>query len=64
MSGRRVERDERGREIVYMSGRDIPTKYQWSKHINHCVEDGKMEKAMRAMRDMMNLGIEPNVIRT
>ena len=26
------------------------------------VEDGQMEKAMRAARDMMNLGIEPDVI--
>ena len=31
-------------------------------HINNLVEQGKMEKAMSAARDMMNLGIEPNVI--
>ena len=56
-----VERDERGREIVYVSGKDIPTKFQWNKHINNLVEKGKMEKAMSAARDMMNR-IEPNVI--
>ena len=57
-----VERDEFGREIVYVSGKDIPSRPQWNKHINNLVEDGKMEKAMSAARDMMNLGIEPNVV--
>ena len=57
-----VERDEFGREIVYVSGKDIPSRPQWNKHINNLVEDGKMEKAMSAARDMMNLGVEPNVI--
>ena len=32
MSDRMVERDERGREIVYVSGKDLPTVYEWSKH--------------------------------
>ena len=40
----------------------LSTTPQWSKHINNLVEEGQMEKAMRAARDMMNLGIEPNVI--
>ena len=57
-----VERDEFGREIVYVSGKDIPNKFKWTKHINNCVEEGQMEKAMSAARDMMNLGVEPNVI--
>ena len=57
-----VERDEFGREIVYVSGKDIPNKFKWNKHINNLVEQGKMEKAMNAARDMMNLGVEPNVI--
>ena len=56
-----VERDEFGREIVYVSGKDIPCRPQWNMHINNLVEDGKMEKAMSAARDMMNLGVEPNV---
>ena len=59
MSERMVERDEFGREIVYVSGKDIPSRPKWNKHINNLVEDGKMEKAMSAARDMMNLGIEP-----
>ena len=50
-----VERDERGREIVYVSGKDLPNTQKWNKHINNLVEHGKMEKAMRAARDMMNL---------
>ena len=54
MSERRVERDERGREIVYVD--HIPSMPQWNKHINNCVEEGQMEKAMNAARDMMNLG--------
>ena len=63
MSERMVERDERGREIVYA----VDAKYvvcvpQWNMHINNLVEQGQMEKAMSAARDMMNLGIEPNVI--
>ena len=57
-----IERDEFGREIVYVSGKDIPSRPQWGKHINNLVEAGKMEKAMKCTRDMMNLGIEPNVI--
>ena len=35
----------------------IPNKFQWTKHINNLVEQGKMEKAMDAARCMMNLGI-------
>ena len=62
MSERMIERDERGREIVYVSGKDLPTKYEWTKHINTLVGEGKMERAMNAARDMMNLGIEPDVI--
>ena len=54
------ERDERGREIVYVDR--IPCTPQWNKHIYNCVEAGQMEKAMSAARDMMNLGIEPSVI--
>ena len=46
-----IERDEFGREIVYVSGKDIPSRPQWNKHINNLVEDGKMEKAMSAARD-------------
>ena len=46
-----IERDEFGREIVYVSGKDIPSRPQWSKHINNLVEQGKMEKAMSAARD-------------
>ena len=61
MSERVVERDERGREIVYVSGKDVPNIFEWSKHINNCVEEGQIEKAMNVARDMMNLGIEPNV---
>ena len=37
MSERMIERDESGREIVYMSGKDLPSKFEWSKHINNCV---------------------------
>ena len=62
MSERMVERDERGREIVYVSGKDLPTKHEWTKHINNIVERGEMEIAMRVARDMMNLGIEPDVV--
>ena len=61
MSERMVERDERGREIVYVDEKYVPTTPQWNKHINNLVEQGKMERAMRVARDMMNLGIEPNV---
>ena len=60
MSERIVERDDKGREIVFVNR--IPSTPKWSKHINNCVEDGKMEKAMSAARDMMNLGIEPDVV--
>ena len=41
-----IERDERGREIVYYT--DIPTRPQWSKHTNNLVEQGQMENAMSA----------------
>ena len=41
-----IERDEFGREIVYVSGKDIPSRPKWNKHINNLVEDGKMEKAI------------------
>ena len=51
MSERMIERDERGRKIVYVSGRDIPTIPQWSMHINNMVEQGKLEKAMSTARD-------------
>ena len=54
MSERMVERDESGREIVYVSGKDIPCIPQWNKHINNLVEQGKMERVMSAARDMMN----------
>ena len=60
MSERVVERDVRGREIVHLS--DIPRRPQWNMHINNLVEQGLMDKAMSAARDMMNLGIEPDVI--
>ena len=60
MSERMSERDERGREIVYVN--HIPCTKQWTKHINNLVERGEMENAMNAARDMMNLGIEPDVI--
>ena len=56
-----TERDESGREIVYISGRATPNIFQWNKHINNLVEQGQIEKAMSAARDMMNLGIEPDV---
>ena len=52
-----VERDDRGIEIVYVRGKDLPTKFQWNKHINNLVEQRQMEKAMKNTRDMMNLGI-------
>ena len=55
-----IERDERGREIVYVDR--IPNTPKWNKHINNMVEQGKMEIAMRVARDMMNLGLEPDVI--
>ena len=55
-----IERDEKGREIVYVDR--IPDRPKWNKHINNLVEKGLMENAMSAARDMMNLGIEPNVI--
>ena len=47
-----IERDEFGREIVYVSGKDIPSRPKWNKHINNLVERGKMENAMSAARDM------------
>ena len=63
MNVRMVERDERGREIVYVvDEKYVPNVFKWTKHINNCVEDGHMEAAMSAARDMMNLGIEPGVI--
>ena len=63
MSERMIERDERGREIVYVvDEKYVPRIPQWGKHINNLVEQGKMEKAMSAARDMMNLGIEPSVV--
>ena len=43
-----IERDERGREIVYVSEKDIPTTFKWNKHINNLVESGCMKKAMSA----------------
>ena len=60
MSERMIERDERGREIVYVDR--IPDRPKWNKHINNLVEQGKMENAMSAARDMMNLGVEPSVV--
>jgi len=62
MSERTVERDERGKEIVYVNEKYVPNKFMWSKHINNLVEQGKIEAAMKAARDMMNLGIEPDVV--
>ena len=47
---------------MYISGKDVPCTPQWNKHIKNCVERGDMENAMKATRDMMNLGIEPYVI--
>ena len=32
------------RKTVYVSGKDIPTKYEWNKHINNLVEQGKMDR--------------------
>ena len=62
MSERMIERDERGREIVYViDEKYVPNTFKWNKHINNLVEKGKMERAMSAARDMMNLGIEPDV---
>ena len=58
MSERMVERDERGREIVYVDEKCVPCTPEWNKHINNLVERGEMENAMSAARDMMNLGIE------
>ena len=37
MSEKTVERDEFGREIVYVSGKDLPNTFQWTKHINNLV---------------------------
>ena len=39
MSERTVERDERGREIVYVSGKDVPCTPQWDMHITYFVYD-------------------------
>ena len=47
---------------MYVSAKDIPCTPQWNMHINNCVEEGQMEKAMSAARDMMNHGIEPSVV--
>ena len=43
-----VERDEFGREIVHVSGKDIPNKFQWNKHINNLVERGEMGRESHA----------------
>ena len=60
MSDRTIERMfGRGREIIYNT--DIPARPQWNKHFNNLVEKGEMEKAMKAARDMMNVGIEPDL---
>ena len=59
MSERKVERDEKGR--VYFDEKYVPCTPQWNMHINNLVKQGKMEKAMNTARDMMNLGIEPDV---
>ena len=49
-----VERDESEREILYVvDEKYVPRRHQWTKHINNLVEQGQMEKAMRAARDMM-----------
>ena len=48
-----IDRDERGREIVYIDEKCLPTVPQWSKHINNLVDQGQMEKAMQAARSMM-----------
>ena len=50
MSERMIERDERGREIVYVDR--IPSVPQWNKHINNLVEKGLMERAMSAAREI------------
>ena len=45
-----------GLDVVLQSPMSLDSlKEPWNMHINHCVEDGKMEKAMSATRDMMNL---------
>ena len=62
MSERVVERDQKGRDIVYVDEKYVPCTPQWNMHINNMVEKGLMERAMSAARDMMNLGIEPDVI--
>ena len=62
MSERMIERDERGRDIVYVDKKYVPDRPKWNKHINNCVEEGNMEDAMSAARDMMNLGVEPSVV--
>ena len=56
-----IERDDRGREIMYVNR--IPDRPQWNKPINNLVEQGMMDRAMQCTRDMMNLGIEPDIRR-
>ena len=56
------ERNEDRRQNVCMEKTFISNNvFEWSKHIDNLVEQGKMEKAMSAARDMMNRGIEPDV---
>ena len=46
MCERMIERDvirrerERGKETVYVSGKDIPSRPKWNKHINNSPEEG------------------------
>ena len=50
-----LEMSEDQRQIVCMEKRGITKHvFEWNKHINNLVEQGKMEKAMSAARDMMN----------
>ena len=51
MSERMIERDESGREIVYVDR--VPRTAQWNKHINNLVEQGMMDRAMQCTRDMI-----------
>ena len=49
------------REIVYVSGKDVPNTFKWTKHINNLVKRDIGESDER-VKDMMNLGIEPSVV--
>ena len=59
MSERNADQRE---NVCVKKGRVTKNVMQYGKHINNFVEQGEMEKAMSAARDMMNRGIEPNVM--